>query len=330
MIMPNWFWVAACVLLMACAPSEASSRMQQIHERGSLICGIWPYVAGFAADHDDHFEGLEIDLCHAVAAAIFGDGEKVQFVELESVAQFAERQEVDLVVRRLTWTLNRETASGVSFGPVYFHDGQGFLVPRDSGITRIADLTNERICVISMESHPRTLRNRLPNVRLVMVESDREAEVALREKRCRAYSADVSWLASARAGFADGLARYEILPDLISKEPLAPLIRAEDVELSQIVRWTIYALIDAEERGVTSRSANAANAADTANAANVANAANAANASDARTRAVIAAVGNYGEIFDRNVGAGSPIRLERGPNRLSTEGGLLYAPPLER
>ena len=222
------------------------------------------------------------------------------------------------------------------FGPVTFYDGQGFLVPRDRGIGDSMQLAGRRVCVMSAERHPATLRRFSDEhnlrMQLVPVETDAQAEAALRQQRCDAYSADLSWLAAARSSFSDGLARYALLSELISKEPLAPMMRAEDTELLQLVRWTIYALIEAEELGIDSR-----NVAALPQAAprlrewlNLHPGVNVALDAGDWARALIAGVGNYGELYERNLGALSTIKLDRGINRLWSAGGLLFAPPLEQ
>jgi general L-amino acid transport system substrate-binding protein len=316
--------LSACFLRIAGASTAAAAenRLAEIQARGVVNCGIWPYVPGFATERDGRYVGFDVDICHAVAAAVLGDATKVSFVMVQDIKQFSEHKDIDLAVRRLTWTVSRETQNGMAFGPVTFYDGQGFLVARDSGIKSASQLAGERICVIDIERHPDTLYRYFHDsgrkVRIVLVESDKEAEEAMRDNRCRAYSADVSWLAAARSGFAEGPARYEILPDQISKEPLAPLMRAQDVELLQMVRWTIFSMIQAEELGLTSRNVDSHNI-DTGS-----------DPSQARLRAIVAGVGNYGEVFERNLGADSAIKLDRGLNRLWSQGGLLYAPPLDR
>lgn len=329
--------IVGLLLLLAvqCADAQsATNRLADIRSRGTLNCGTWPQVPGFAIRQGEAYAGFEIDICRAVAAAIFGDATKVSFVALAHVADFRQRNDVDLVARRLTWTPGREAATGMVFGPVTFYDGQGFLVPKSRGITSVSQLHADRICVIDMERHPQVLSDYLKDSgrtnEVVLVKSDKAAEEALLGKRCAAYSADVSWLAAARAGFADGLTKYEILPDVISKEPLAPLMRRGDVELVQLVQWTIFALIEAEELGVNSHNVGDPRPSSmrvrrfmSVHPGSVV----ALGAGD-WVRAIIAAVGNYGEVFDRNLGAGSSIKLERGLNRLWIDGGLIYSPPL--
>lgn len=331
-------WLIACVLLLGLASIDAqasSSRLADIRARGALNCGIWPQVPGFAVKHDEAYVGFDVDICRAVAAAILGDATKVRFVTLAHIEQFKQRNDIDLAARRLTWTLTREAATGVSFGPITFYDGQGFLAPKNSGIKSIAQLAGDPICVINMERHPETLLNFLRDsdreIQLMLVESDKEAEEGLRRNRCAAYSADISWLAAARASFMDGLARYEILPELISKEPLAPMMRGEDTELVQLVRWTIFAMLEAEELGITSRNVDTLKS----SSSRVRRFLSIHPGGDGVAlgpgdwvRAIIAGVGNYGEVFDRNLGQGSSIKLDRGANRLWINGGLMYAPPL--
>lgn len=330
--------LAAFILLVGASYTDtaAENRLADIRARGTLGCGIWPEVPGFASKRDGLYAGFDIDTCRAVAAAIFGDATKVDFVRLAHVAEFADREDVDLAVRRLTWTLSRERATGMIFGPVTFHDGQGFLVTKDSAIRHASELRGERICVINVEEHPRTLyrysREYDRDLRLLLVESDEAAEAALIRGECRAYSADISWLAAARSRFVDGLARYDILPDRISKEPLAPLMRAEDIELARLVRWTIVAMIEAEELGLSSHNIDRARpeAARVEDFLRVHPGSAVVPGPGSWVRAIIAGVGNYGEVYDRNLGADSDIRLDRGPNRLWSDGGLVYAPPLDR
>jgi general L-amino acid transport system substrate-binding protein len=187
-----------------------------------------------------------------------------------------------------------------------------------------------------MEHNPKTLydyfRDNGREIQLVLVENDREAEEALSRNRCRAYSADISWLAAARSVFSEGLTHYEILPNLISKEPLAPLMRAADTQLVQVVRWTIFAMLEAEELGLSSHNIDLIKSSSprVRSFLTVRPDSPVIPGAGDWVRAIIAGVGNYGEVFDRNLGADSAIKLDRGLNRLWTQGGLMYAPPLDR
>lgn len=331
-------WLSPLLLLVALhsAQAIAATRVAAIQLRGTLNCGVWPLVAGFAIERDGNYSGFDIDICRAVAAAILGDAKKVRFLALGSIEQLDERHDIDLAVRRLTWTLAREETDHVAFGPVTFYDGQGFMVPRASAIKSAAQLMSERVCVINLEHQPEALYQFFHDnggaIQAVLVHNDAEADAAMRDHRCIAYSADISWLAAARAGLAGGLTRYEILQDRISKEPLAPLVRAGDAELLELVRWTIYSLIEAEELGLNSH--NIIDRGPLSAAARsfllIHPGIQVALGPGEWSRAIIASVGNYGELYDRNLGRDSPIKLERGLNRLWSRGGLLYAPPLDR
>lgn len=328
--------VVTCLLLIVSAAAGArTSRLADIRARGMLGCGIWPHVAGFAVEKDGHYSGFDVDMCRAVAAAILGDADKVRFVPLEHLGQFTARPDVDMAIRRLSWTLGRESANGLIFGPVTFYDGQGLLVPKASGIRSASQLSDERVCVIDTEHHPKTLHDYFAGhgqaIRLVLVENDEAAEEALNDSRCRAYSADISWLAAARSGFRDGVSRYEILSDTISKEPLAPLMRARDTQLVQLVRWTVYAMIEAEELGLDSHNIRAAGPRSSRVSAflKIHPGSRVVPGAGDWVPAIIEGVGNYGEVFDRNLGGSSPIKLDRGLNRLWSRGGLLYSPPFD-
>jgi general L-amino acid transport system substrate-binding protein len=330
-------WFVGCfvpVLPLWGHAQHVPDRLTDIRSRGELHCGIWPEVTGFAVKSGNSYQGFDIDFCRAMAASVFADAAKIKFVPVESVAALRERSDVDLVIRRLTWTLPREGEAHASFGPIIFFDGQGFLVEKSSGITNAAQLGNGPICVIDSERHPQNLWNYLHDHgrdnQLVLVSDNEQAEKALDAKRCTAYSADVSWLAAARAGFSGGLSRYAILADTISKEPLAPMFRVEDAEFARLVRWTIFAMIEAEEAGVTSRNIDASPRSIRAQKLlAVRPDVDVAAAAGTWVRHIISSVGNYGEVYERNLGANSTLRLERGVNRVWTEGGLLYALPLE-
>lgn len=328
--------VAAVDAAAAKTRAPAANRLAAIEARGTLNCGIWPHVPGFAMRKHGREVGFDVDICRAVAAAIFGDPGKVRFIKVAEIEQFAGRNDVDLAVRRLSWTLDRERANRVAFGPVTFYDGQGFLVLAQSGVSHAAELAGQRVCVLNRERHPATaisyFHDTGRDIQAVLVESDQEAEGALRSNRCRAYSADVSWLAAARSTFQEGVARYRILPDQISNEPLAPLVRAADTDLLQLVRWTIYVMIQAEELGLDSHNIGTleAKSSRARSFLNVQPSSMVTLGAGAWVRAIIAGVGNYAEVYDRNLGAGSAIQLDRGLNRLWTQGGLLYSPPLDR
>jgi general L-amino acid transport system substrate-binding protein len=330
--------VAAALVSLLALPLHAESidRIDRIIARGELNCGVLPGVAGFAAvDRDGHYSGFDIDTCRAVASAVLGQADKVRFVTAASVAQLDSDPDLDLVVRRLTWTLTREAALKLLFGPVTFYDGQGFLVPKSSGLSTPASFSGIRICVDSGEDWVRHLSSYLKTkaiaAKLVVTSGRNNGEMLFFSRQCDVYSADQSMLGAIRADAAQP-ADYMILPEMISEEPLAPLVRQGDDRFFLVVRWTIFAIIEAEALGITSKNVDASRQDPNLDIARLlgripGNGKALGLAEDWAYR-VIKNVGNYGEIFDRDIGAGSPIKLDRGFNRLWTEGGLMYAPPV--
>jgi general L-amino acid transport system substrate-binding protein len=321
----------------SCTDNQSSTRLAQIRDRGFLTCGIWPDTKGFAsADAHGNYNGLDVDVCHAVAAAILGDPGAVTYVLAENVQQLRTDETLDIVARRITWSLTRATSNGLMFGPTIFYDGQGFLVPSNLNIESANQLTGASICVQADEGHASTLaafahKNGL-SVVSVPVENNDDVRNSFESGRCTAYSADVSLLGAARLELKESLGEFDILPELISKEPLAPLVRMGDDQFFEVVRWTIYALIAAEELGITSKNIDSAlesRAPETRRLLGAIPGNGAAlGLSEDWAYKAIKSVGNYSEMFDRNVGRNSAIGLERGLNKLWTDGGLMYAPRL--
>jgi general L-amino acid transport system substrate-binding protein len=314
--------------------AAADGRVARIRQRGSLVCGVAPGVAGFArVDGQGRYSGLDVDVCRAVSAAIFGTPDNVRYEHATSVEEFQKSPDIDLVSRRLTWSLQRE-GMGLLFGPVMFYDGQGFLVPAKIPAQRVGQLANARICVVPggvsefnltayFRSHNLALRKETIQIG--------QLETELLAGRCDAFSADVSELGSLRSTMRKPDA-FRILSEQISKEPLAQVVRKGDVDLFDVLRWTVYAMIAAEELGVTS--GNVAEMAKSGNAdirrlLGVTPGTGKALGLDAAwAYNVVKTVGNYGEIYERNVGMASPIKLPRGVNALWSAGGLMFAPPL--
>jgi general L-amino acid transport system substrate-binding protein len=326
--------VAAAALLGGDSQAAGQGRILRIRQRGALVCGVAPGVAGFArVDARGRYSGLDVDVCRAVSAAIFGTSDKVRYSLASSVDQLQRGSDVDLVSRRLTWSLQRE-GMGLLFGPVMFYDGQGFLVPARVPAQQVRQLSNAPVCVVSaglsesnltayFRSHQLTLEKRLIQ--------PAQAEAELAAGRCNAFTADVSELGSLRSEMRKP-GDFRILSEQISKEPLAQLVRDTDVDLFDVLRWTIFAMINAEELGVTS-----ANVAEMAKSGNpdvrrllgvTPGNGKALGLDEAWAYNVIKTVGNYAEVYERNVGMGSPIKLPRGVNALSSAGGLMFAPPL--
>ena len=324
------------MLLASCDRVVQRSRVSRIRQRGFLVCGVFPGIAGFAeVDSQGHYTGFDIDICRAVAAAVVGSAERIRYQPVASIDLFQRSTDIDIVSRRLTWSLRRE-GMHVLFGPVTFYDGQGFLVGERRHVDHTTELAGVPVCVAENSEHDVTLtayfrRHQIP-LHKVPVADGEAAGRALAEGRCQAFSADVSELASVRSKMEDPRG-FRILDDRISQEPLAQLVRQEDVDLFDVLRWTVFAMIAAEDLGVTSANVSemaARNDPDIARLLGVSAGNGAALGLDeAWARHVIADVGIYGEVFERNLGMATPIAMERGPNALWSRGGLLFAPPLK-
>src|SRR5262245_22098716 len=326
----------AAMLSASCGGAAPPSRVSRIRQRGFLVCGVFPGIAGFArVDSQGHYSGFDIDFCRAVAAAIVGSADRIRYQRVDSINVFQRSSDIDIVSRRLTWSLRREGLH-VLFGPVTFYDGQGFLVPERLHADHAAQLAGIPICVAEGSEHDITLtayfrRHQIALNKVPVVDGSAGGR-ALADGRCQVFSADVSELASVRSGMENPRG-FRILADRISQEPLAQLVREEDVDLFNVLRWTVFAMIAAEELGVTSANVSEMAAQDDPEIARLlgVSAGNGAalGLDEAWARHVITDVGNYGEVFERNLGTATPIALERGLNALWTRGGLLFAPPLK-
>jgi general L-amino acid transport system substrate-binding protein len=349
----RWFRSWPVVLLVAaalagCAPDGGggvvSATLAKIRGRDKLVCGVEGKLPGFSfVGPDGSYSGLDVDVCKAVAAAVLGDPGKIEYRDLNSSERFAALAsgEVDLLSRNTTFTLSRDAPGGnaLSFGPTTFYDGQGMMVPAASGVRRLEDLAGKPICVESGTTTELNLADRMrergvPYTPLKFQTSD-QTYAAYLGKRCVAVTSDRSQLAAKRTSFPQP-DDHVLLPVVMSKEPLTPASVNADPAWADAVRWTVYGLMQAEELGITQ--ANVAAKQTEARA-------NPGQADLRRFLGVegdfgkqlglpadfvvkaVSAVGNYGEIFERNVGAGSRLKLERGVNRLWTDGGLIYAPP---
>jgi general L-amino acid transport system substrate-binding protein len=315
----------------------AQSRLDLVRKRGTLVCGVTPGVRGFAeVDDRGQYSGLDVDICRALAAAIFGIADKVRFVAAGTVDAFLKSSEADLVSRRLTWSLQRE-GLGLLFGPVTFYDGQGFMVPRARKIKTPRELAKARICIVPGTVTDYNLNTYFQSRGLpfqkVSLRSHDQVEAEFSAGRCDALTADLSELGSVRSRMTSRDA-FEILPELISKEPMAPIVRQGDDRFFNVLRWTVFALIAAEELGITSANVGSKSASGDLDMKRflgvVPGNGRAIGLDEAWAANVIKAVGNYGEIFERNVGMQSPIQFERGLNGLWTDRGLMYAPLLRQ
>ena len=315
--------------------TQGVDRLDSIRKRGHVSCGVLPEVPGFSSvDASGRYSGLDVDMCRALAVAILGDPAKVRFVRTDTVQEFLKAPDIDVVSRRLTWNLSREGRSGLRFGPVMFYDGQGFMVPRRSKITSPRQLAGVRVCVEAMSENefhlgPYVRATRLP-IQQVLLEPGTSIAEAFRTGRCQALTADVTLLGAIRSRF-ERPDDFAILPDMISKEPLAQVVRREDGLFFDVLRWTIFALINAEELGITSANVDEKLKSDDPAVQKLLGVMPGNGAAiglrEQWAYDIVKTLGNYGELFDRNGGIGSPIKLQRGLTRLWTAGGLMWAPP---
>ena len=317
----------------------AGKDLDAIKARGALVCGVMTGTAGFGmADSTGKWVGLDVDVCKAVAAAIFGDSEKVKYVPLTSQQRFTALQsgEVDLLSNNTTLTLTRDTALGFDFGAVTYYDGQGFLVPKKLGVKSAKELNGATVCVAPGTTTELNLadyfRANKMTFKPVVIEKVEEVRAAFFAGRCDVFTTDASGLYSTRAANAPNPDDYVILPEIISKEPLGPLVRHGDSQFADIVRWTLFAQIEAEEYGITSKNVDEMLKSDNPTIKRILGATpgmgKALGVEEKWVYDIIKQVGNYGEMFDRNVGMGSPLKIARGQNALWTQGGLQYAPPI--
>jgi general L-amino acid transport system substrate-binding protein len=333
----------AGVVALTSATALAGEVLAGVKARGVLRCGVSEGIPGFSQqDATGRWQGLDADFCRAVAAAVLGDGERVKFVPLKSSTRFPALQarRIDLLARNATWTLVREAVLQVRFPAILFYDGQAFMVPAGAGIDTPAELGNATVCVEKGTTHERNLRRyaaqRGLSLTPLVIDSATEVAAAFFAGRCAAYSSDASQLAAARTTAPGGPDRYVILPERISKEPLAPVVWGGDPEWATVVRWVLFVLVLAEEEGITRTNLESRLAAGAGQLAWLSQQeedggllAQSLGLDPGWGARAVKAVGNYGEVYARNLGAESPLRIDRGLNRLWTEGGLLYAPPVD-
>ena len=328
-------FAAALALILSQA---GAATLDDVKARGNLRCGVNGELPGLShKDANGAWSGLDVDFCRAVAAAVLGDANKVDYVPLDNSGRFdALREgEVDLLSRNTTWTLSRDLDLGMAFVGVLYHDGQGFMVSRASDVLSVLQLGRKRICAIEDSTSPANAeafftRNRMP-LELVPVKDIAAAKAAYLGGRCDAITTDHSQLYALRSQLDDPPA-HRILPEVISKEPLSPAVRQGDQVWFDIVRWTLFLLIDAEELGIDSANVDGARAlAKTAEARGLldldGSMAHMLGVEPGWSYRVIKQVGNYAEVFDRNLGSQSPLKIKRGLNALWRDGGILYAPP---
>jgi general L-amino acid transport system substrate-binding protein len=318
-----------------------SKVLNAVRKRGYIACGVNPGLPGFAyPDFRGNWRGFDVDICRAVAAAVLGDASKVRFTPISARDRFSALQkgEIDILSRNTSWSFSRDAGLGLDFAATTYFDGQGFLAPKALGLTSAQELSGARICVqagtVSEDNLADYFRARGLTYKPVVVASEAEARRLYESDGCDVFTADISALAGSRS-VLNNPGAHVILPDVISKEPLGPVVRQNDPVWADIVRWTVYAMILGEELGLSSKTVTQARE----------------TASDPQTRRLLGVEGNYGamlglskdwafqiirqvgayhEIFGRDIGAASPLKLDRGLNALwnAPKPGLLYAPPL--
>jgi general L-amino acid transport system substrate-binding protein len=318
----------------------AGKDLDVVKQRGQLVCGVAVGgIAGFmTVDSQGKWTGMNVDICRAISAALFGDSEKVKYVPLSGQQRFTALQagEVDLLSNNSTWTLTRDTALGLDFVGVTYYDGQGFMVPKKLGVKSAKELNGASICVLTGSTSELNIadyfRTNKMSFKPVLFEDPDQSRAAFFSGRCDAYSGDQARLYATRVANAPNPDDYVVLPEIISKEPLGPVVRHGDNQFADIVRWVQYAMIEAEEYDITSKNVDEMLKSDNPTIKRILGVTpgmgKALGVDEKWVYTIIKQVGNYGESFDRNVGMGSPLKVERGQNALWTKGGLQYAPPI--
>ena len=330
--------VAAMGTLMA-VPAHAGKTLDGIKARGQVICGVNTGLPGFsAADSAGKWSGLDVDVCRALAAATLGDAEKVKYVPLNAQQRFTALQsgEVDLLSRNTTFSLTRDASLGLHVTGVTYYDGQGFMVPVKSKMKSAKQLKGQTVCVQSGTTTEKNLtdysKSNNLGIKPVVFEKLEAAESAYFTGRCIAYTTDASGLASTRNKVAKDPKEHLILPELISKEPLGPMVRRGDDEWFAIVKWIIHGLLEAEEYGVTQANVDQMKSSQDPVVQRILGTSEDTGKLLGLDREWMAralkVTGNYGEIFERNVGPTSALGLPRGVNNLWNKGGLMYAYPI--
>ena len=324
---------------LASSTAKAGATLDAIKNRGVLNCGVNIGLAGFSIpDAQGNWSGMDVDTCRAVAAAILGSGDKVKFFPFNATQRFTSLQsgEIDMLSRNTTYTLTREANNGFIFGPVTYYDGAQFMVPAASKAKSALQLKGATICVQSGTTTELVMNeyfksNKVKFKPLVMAE-EVDVENAFFSGRCQALVTDGSGLAAVRAGRKMSEKAFRILPEVISKEPLTPAVRKDDPAFADVMRWTVYALIAAEEFGITSKNVDEMKNSTNEEVMRILGVKPGMGKSlgldEAWAYNAIKAVGNYGEIFERNIGMDSPLKLARGKNAQWNKGGLIYSPPI--
>jgi general L-amino acid transport system substrate-binding protein len=331
--------IAAAVAAGAIAYERYDTQtLKRTVRRDALLCGVNADLPGFSTvDGKGQWQGFDVDFCRAIAAAIFNDPSKVKYIPLDANERFSElsKRKVDVLLRNSTWSMSRETDYALHFAAVSFYDGQGFMVPRSRNVNSALELDGSKLCV---QANTTSVANaadyfRINNMKYQEVRPTKADDVrnAYNSGQCNVWTADVSRLYAERLKLSKP-DDHVILADVISKEPLAPVVRQKDDDWLLIVKWTIYAMVVAEELGINSKNIDEAMKSEKPEIKRFVGTEGAYGeqlglSKDWAAR-IIRHVGNYAEVYDRNVGVGSPLGIPRGLNQLWSEGGIQYAPPI--
>jgi general L-amino acid transport system substrate-binding protein len=316
----------------------AAQTLKKVKDRGSLICGANGELAGFGLpDAQGKWTGLDVDVCRAIAAAIFNDASKVKFVPLSAKDRFTALQsgEIDVLSRNTTWTSSRDASQGIMFAGVDYYDGQGFIVRKTLKIKSALELSGATVCVgqgttteLNLADYFRAHNMQLKSVGFATADETLKAYEA---GRCDVYTTDASGLYGYRLKFANP-DDHIVLPEVISKEPLGPSVRQGDDQWFTLVKWVLFALLNAEEANLSSKNIDQMMTSTDPNVKRLVGTEGSygeqLGLSKGWVVSIVKLVGNYGELFDRNVGSGSPLKIDRGLNNLWSKGGIQYAPPI--
>jgi general L-amino acid transport system substrate-binding protein len=331
--------IAAGAALGLAATTASAATLDDVKEKGFVQCGVNTGLPGFAnPDNAGAWVGFDVDYCKAVAAAVFGDATKVKYTPLTAKDRFTALQsgEVDLLARNTTWTISRDTSLGLTFAGVNYYDGQGFMVKESLGVASATELGGASVCVQSGTTTELNLADYFSANNLeftpVVFEKPEEVNAAYESGRCDVFTTDQSGLYAYKLTFQNP-AEHIVLPEIISKEPLGPLVKQGDFQWFNIVKWTHFALLEAEEYGITQANVEEMKASENPTIKRI------LGSDDSKLGEglgltndwvvnIIKGVGNYGEIFERNIGEGSPMKIARGLNAQWADGGLQYAPPI--
>jgi general L-amino acid transport system substrate-binding protein len=316
----------------------SAQTLKTVRDRGMLSCGVSQGLPGFSTPDDKgNWTGLDVDICRAIAATIFDDPAKVKFVPLSAKDRFTALQsgEIDVLSRNTTWTLSRDTSLGANFTGVTYYDGQGFMVKKSLKVNSALELNSASVCVQTGTTTEQNLADYFKSnnmkYEVIAFGTNDEAIKAYESGRCDVFTTDVSGLYADRLKLSNP-ADHAVLPEVISKEPLGPMVRHGDDQWFDLVKWVLFAMVDAEELGITQKNADDMAKSDKPELKRVfgsdGNFGESLGVTKDWVSRIIKAVGNYGEAFDRNVGAGSKLGIARGLNQLWNKGGIQYAPPI--